>query len=153
MWRAYQRRTRKRISRAAFYKRINKTFGKLLRWILDSLVLRARDNKNVYTGILDGFKEVVAADASTIALKAELRDRWPGTNEGTAAIKVHTWIRALTGEILKYKITAGTTHDAKVFGVTWKAAGTYVLAVAPYRIGLGPEMLSARRQVSARWWP
>ena len=65
MWRAYQRRTRKRLSRAAFYKRINKTLGNLIRWILDTLIQRARANKPRYTGLLEGFKDVVAAgDAS-----------------------------------------------------------------------------------------
>lgn len=117
MWRDYVRRTGNALSRAAFYKRFTRPLAKLIRWILQTLIDHARAHPPRYTGVLEGFRDVIAADATTIALPPTLRDRWPGTNDGTAAIKVHTWIRALTGQLLKRRVTAGTADDGKNFGV------------------------------------
>jgi hypothetical protein len=127
MWRAYLRRTGKTLSRSAFFKRFNKALAELMRWLLDTIIQRARDRPPTYTGLLEGFRDVIAADSSTIALPPALRDIWPGTTDDTAAIKLHTQIRATTGELLKDKITAGTAADSKHFGVTWADAGSLFL--------------------------
>ena len=63
---------------------------------------------------------------------ARVGPRWPGTNDDTAAIKIHTHIRALTGELLKHRITAGTADDGKQFGVTWADRGTLFLLDRAY---------------------
>lgn len=132
MWRAYVRRTGRPLSRAAFYSRFTKPLAQLIRWILQTLIDRARAQPPRYTGLLEGFRDVIAADATTIALPPALRPRWPGTNDGTAAIKVHTWIRALTGQLLKRRVTAGTADDGKNFGVMPSDKGSLFLLDRAY---------------------
>jgi hypothetical protein len=132
MWRAYQRRAGQRLARSAFYARFNRGLGKLVEWLLDQLIQRARTRGGVFTGVLAGFRDVVAVDATVVALHPSLRNRWKATGEGKAALKVHTRVRATTGEILRAKISPAVHHDSKHFGVNWKDAGKLFLLDQAY---------------------
>ena len=57
-------------------------------------------------------------DATVIKVHDSLEDRWPGTRKSSspAAIKVCTRIRALTGELLRWRITGERCSEARAMG-------------------------------------
>lgn len=132
MFRGYLRHTGKKLSRSAFYKRFTPPLEALLRFLLASLQDKARADRPHYTGVLKGFRDVVVADATVIAVHPALRWLWPGSNDGTAAIKLHTWVRAVTGELLWHKLTQATAYDGHHFGVNWSHTGVLFLLDRAY---------------------
>jgi hypothetical protein len=112
------------VARSSFWNRFNKNFGQLVKWFLEHLQEKSARTKAPLVGVLASFEDVIAVDATVIKVHKSLRARWPGTrrNSRPAAIKVYTWIRALTGELLKHRITAECFNDNKALGVTWNAA-------------------------------
>jgi hypothetical protein len=101
--------------RSAFWERFTPGLEQLVTWVLDRLVTLARGRTIEYRGILESFRDVVAVDATVVKVHDDLARRWRGTrhNSRPAAIKVHTWVRVLTGELLRYQITAETYGDNK----------------------------------------
>lgn len=132
MHRNYLRNTGKALSRSAFYERFTPSLEALLHFVVRSLQDHARAHRPQYTGVLAGFRDVVIADATTIALAPSLRGLWPGSNEGRAALKLHTRIRATTGELLWHRITKATAYDGHQFGVDWSHTGVLFLLDKAY---------------------
>ena len=116
MRRELERRTGLLLARSSFWARLSPNFGRLVRWMLDSVVQRAWSAPPPLLGFLAGFKDVIAGDATVVQVHKSLASKWKGTGS-PAAIKVHTLVRALTGELLRYKITAETQPECRVFGV------------------------------------
>jgi putative transposase len=129
MRRLFAAQTGMRVARSAFWKRFTPQFEALVTWLLCQLQRRAEQRRPKYVGVLAGFRDVVAVDATVIKVHDSLRWLWKGarTNSAGAAVKVHTWVRALTGELLHHRITAETHADVKAFAVTWKDAGKLFL--------------------------
>ena len=116
MRRAFERRTGYLPARSSFWERLSPAFGRLVRWMLDDVVDRSWDATPKPPGFLSSFKDVIAGDATVVQVHDSLAGRWKGTAT-PAAIKVHTLVRALTGELLRYRITAETRPECRVFGV------------------------------------
>ena len=126
MRRALERRTKLLLARSSFWARLTPAFGRLVRWMLDSLVERSRSQPRRLTGFLAGFTDLIAVDATVVQVHKSLAAKWKGTGSA-AAVKVHTLIRALTGELLRYQITAETRPECRVFGVGHWARGALFL--------------------------
>ena len=116
MRRELERRTGLLLARSSFWDRLSPAFGKLVHWMLDSAVQRSWRDPLPLPGFLSGFKDVIAGDASVVRVHDSLATRWKGSG-APAAVKVHTLVRALTGELLRYKITEETRPECRVFGV------------------------------------
>ena len=138
MRRALERRTKLLLARSSFWARLSPAFGKLVRWMLDSLIERSWAESKRLTGFLKGFTDVIAVDATVVQVHKSLEAKWKGTGSD-AAVKVHTLIRALTGELLRYQITAETRPECRVFGVGHWARGSLFLLDRGY-------------SAAALWW-
>ncbi len=123
------------LARSSFWKRFTVGFERLLEVVLERIMDRSRSEQPEFSGALAGFKDVVAVDATVVKVHKKLRSVWRGTRttSSPAALKVHTWIRATTGELLRYRITEEARSDASVFGVNWSAAGKLLLFDRGYR--------------------
>jgi len=122
-------RTGVRVVRSAMFDRFTPEFEKLLDWLLDRLLERAQRREVSPQGMLGGFKDVVIVDGTVVKVPDELASTWPGTrrNSAKASVKIHTWLRPLTGELLRYRLSAGNRWDGHFFGVTWADAGKLFL--------------------------
>ena len=138
MRRALERRTTLLLASSSFWARLSPAFGKLVRWMLDSLIERSWEEPRRLTGFLRDFKDVIAVDATVVQVHKSLKAKWKGTGSD-AAVKVHTLIRALTGELLHYRITAETRPECRVFGVGHWARGSLFLLDRGY-------------SAAALWW-
>jgi putative transposase len=127
--RALELKTGIRVVRSAFWDRMTPQLEALVDWLLDLLMHNATAHPPEYQGVLSGFRDVIAVDATVIKVADELRSTWRGTrsNSRPAALKVHTWVRALTGELLKYRITPETYGDNRAFGVSHQERGALFL--------------------------
>ncbi len=126
--RALELRTGIRIVRSAFFDRLTPELDRLMDWFLELLMQKAATDAPQYHGVLSRFHDVVAVDATVIKVAVELRSIWRGCRHSRpAAVKVHTRIRALTGELLRYRITPETYGDNKAFGVSHQDRGTLFL--------------------------
>lgn len=127
--RSYVFRSGQRLARSAFWTRLSPAFAALTERLLLRLEDDAASRSPRYGGVLRHFKDVIAVDATVVVVHKALETCWPGTRTRSrpAAIKVHTWVRAVTGELLKHRITGERFADGKAFGVDWTAAGKLFL--------------------------
>lgn len=126
--------TGQRFARSSVWSRFTPAFRDLVQQVLDTSVRDARARAPRPPGVLAGFRDVLAVDATVVKVHDRLRHHWRGTrrNSAPAAIKLHTWVRALTGELVKYKLTADAHGDARAFGVDHALRGTLVLIDKAY---------------------
>jgi hypothetical protein len=128
MRRGFVLRGGQRLARSAFWRRFTPGFAALVTWLASQLQQRAANAPQDLPGVLASFRDVIAADATVIKVHDALADVWPGTCASRlAAIKVHTWVRVLTGELLHHRITKERYGDGRAFGVNWDAAGKLFL--------------------------
>jgi len=107
------------IARSAFFTRLSEPFERLVRWLLEHLQDIAASKAPIYRGVLKGFRDVIVVDATVVKVHDSLARLWKGTRHSRkAAVKVHTWIRATTGELLRHRITAEAYPDARAFGMS-----------------------------------
>jgi IS4 transposase len=107
------------LARSSFWDRFTPGFEALVDWLLERLRLASVESPPVYTGLLQGFKDVQAVDSTVVQVHKSLSSLWKGTRKSTAeaALKVHTFVRAVTGELLRYRITAEAHADCKAFAI------------------------------------
>ena len=117
------------LARSAFWSRLSPEFARLVAWLLDGAVADSRRNAPRPPGVLAVFRDVLVADASVQKVHDALRPVWKGTrkNSAAAALKIHAWIRAFTGELVKYRITPEAFADCKAFGIDHDLRGTLML--------------------------
>ncbi len=117
------------LHRSSFFDRFTPAFRELMKGLLDALVDKAQPISIRPYGALAGFRDIIAIDSTVVKVHDSLAKRWKGTrtNSGKAAIKVHTWIRALSGEIVKYKVTREAYGDSRAFGVSGSVKGVLFL--------------------------
>jgi hypothetical protein len=116
------------VVRSSFFTRLSEPFERLVSWALDRLQQTAISSAPTFRGVLEGFHDVIAVDATVIKVQDNLARLWKGTRHSRkAAVKVHTWIRATTGELLKHRITAETYPEARAFGMTRALKGMLFL--------------------------
>ncbi len=118
-----------RMARSAFFDRLTTEFELLMKWVLDSTVERARQRPVQLPKRLDRFRDILVLDATVMKVDDRLRGLWKGcrSNSASAAIKVHTVVRALTGELLRYRITKEAYPDAKGIGTGPWMRGSLIL--------------------------
>ena len=118
-----------RLARSSVWDRFTPAFASLVRWLLDRVVAQARPDPPRPFGVLDGFRDVIAVDATVVKLHDELATVWRGTRKNSAksALKVHAWVRAFTGELLKYRVTPDAHGDGRAFGIDHGLRGCLVL--------------------------
>lgn len=134
MRRAYERRTGTRLARSSFLDRLTPALTRLIQQLLRGLTQRSRDQPPKLEGFLASFKDLVAVDASVVQVSNRLADVFKGTATA-AAIKIHTFVRPLTGELLSYRLTEETRPDCKVFGVSHDVRGKLLLLDRGYADG------------------
>ena len=117
------------LARSAFWSRFTADFARLVKWVLDTVVSESRAEARPPPGLLSGFRDVIAADASVVKVHDDLRSVWKGTrrNSARAALKVHAWVRVFTGELVKFRITREAFADSKAFGVDHALRGVLML--------------------------
>ncbi len=118
-----------RFARSSFFGRFTPEFRDLVRHVLDDNVRAARAREFAVPGVLSGFRDVLVADATVVKVNDDLKDVWKATrsNSMKAALKVHAWVRAFTGELVKYSITADAHGDSRAFGVDHQLRGCLML--------------------------
>lgn len=117
------------VARSTFWDRLTPAFEALVDWLLERLRSISAENRPIYTGLLRGFVDVVAVDSSVVGVHDSLSNVWKGTRRSTAkaALKVHTFVRAVTGELLRYRITAEAHADCRAFAIGHWARGMLFL--------------------------
>ena len=118
-----------RFARSSVFCRFNKPFRDLVQSLLDDNVRRARARDFEVPGVLSGFKDVLVADATVLKVDDSLEGTWKATrrNSMKAALKVHAWVRAFTGELVKYKLTPDAYGDGRAFGIDQQLRGCLML--------------------------
>ena len=139
--RSYLDLTDVKLNRTSWRERFNKPLLHILAWLLGSLRTRAHRRRDTlhFKGPLKRFRDVMLVDSTFIQVHDSLARWFKGTRKAAAAIKIHTRIRALTGELLWHRITAGSAADCKSFGVSWKDRACLFLFDKGY-------------QSSSLWW-
>ncbi len=129
MRRRFSLETGVELARSAFWDRFTPAFEAWVLWLLCHLESLAAEREVRLQGILAGFRDVIAVDATVIKVHDSLVGTWRGTRRDTApaALKVHTWVRVATGELLQHRITREAYSDMRAFGINWKAAGKLFL--------------------------
>lgn len=107
------------VVRSAFWDRWTPAFEALVAWLLGRLQAASATSPPEYTGLLRGFKDVIAQDSTVMKVDSRLKKLWPGTRKSSspAAIKAHTRVRVLTGELLWHRITGERHADSHAFGI------------------------------------
>lgn len=105
--RAFQLRSGTRLARSAFWDRFTPAFEHLVRTLLDAIVGRSRECRPKLPAAFRAFRDVVVLDATVMKVDDALSGLWRGcrSNSVSAAIKVHTIIRAFSAQLLRYRIT------------------------------------------------
>ena len=127
--RTYRRVAGVKLARSSFWLRFNRPFSMLVRWVLDELVAASRAEPIRPGGVLAGFVDVIAVDATVIKVDDRLRSVWKGcrTNSAKAAVKIHAWVRVLTGELVRYRLTKEAYADCRGLRVDTSLRGTLLL--------------------------
>lgn len=123
-----------RFARSSIWARFSPTFSKLVQSVLDEQVQLARGAPPELPLPLRQFRDVIAVDATVLKVHDQLASVWKGTRTHTAraALKVHTQVRALTGELLKYTITPDAHGDGRAFKVSHDLRGRLLLLDKAY---------------------
>jgi len=107
------------LSRSSFAARFSCSLEALLDWLLNRIIKKTRKDVVPVRQAVGGFDDIIAVDSSVAKVADALRSVWKGTRENSAAaaLKIHTFNRALTGELLRYRLTAETvTAEASEWG-------------------------------------
>jgi putative transposase len=117
------------LARSTFWARLSPEFARQMAWLLDTIMRDSRQVTEPPPGPLACFKDVLAADATVVKVHDDLQHVWKGTRRTSskAALKVHAWIRALTGELVKCRITREAFGDCKAFGIDAELRGVLML--------------------------
>lgn len=120
--------------RSGFWKRFTPGFERLISRVLGRLQREAHRNPPKLKGTLRAFRDVIAVDSTVIKVHDSLNKLWRGTRSNSpAAIKLHTMVRALTGELLQHRITAEAYADQRELKVGHWAKARLFLFDRAYR--------------------
>lgn len=110
----------KGLARTAWNERFNPKLVALTAFIAGFLQQLAESKPPRMKGPLRGLKDVIAVDSTVVPLHPALEPVFRGCTG--AALKIHTRVRALTGELLRHRITAGARADCHSLGFDWRDA-------------------------------
>ena len=105
--RSYERVTGKSLVPSSFYDRFTLRLARMFRAVLAQSMRKLASSDVRYGGLLEGFRDVLAADATVIKLHRLLAPRFPGTrtNSAPAAAKLHLVMSVRGTGAHKVKVT------------------------------------------------
>ena len=111
--RTYERVTGKSLVPSSFYDRFNTELARMFRAVLRELMTKLAASEVRYGGVLEGFRDVLVADATVVKLHRLLARRFPGTrkNSSPAAAKLHLVMSASGTGAHKVKVTGERAND------------------------------------------
>ena len=111
--RTYERVTGKSLVPSSFYDRFTKELARMFRAVLKELMSKLASSEVRYGGVLEGFRDVLVADATVVKLHRLLARRFPGTrkNSSPAAAKLHLVMSVSGGGAHKVKVTGERAND------------------------------------------
>jgi len=111
--RSYERSTGKSLVPSSFYDRFTPDFARMFRAVLAQLMSKLASSDVHYSGVLESFRDVLAADATVVKLHRLLARRFPGTrtNSSPAAAKLHMVMSVRGSGVYKVKVTGERAKD------------------------------------------
>lgn len=112
---SYEKATLQNIARSSFYERLTPQLAKALKAMVAKLI---QSSKNAAPkNRLDHFEEVLALDASVLALHKLLADKYPATrtNHTKAAMKLHAVMNVLNAKLDHVELTGQRVDDRTPF--------------------------------------
>ena len=122
--RAYQKAAGHTLARSSFYDRLNPACARLFKELTHQLLAAPAVDFALPDGVLAGFRDILAFDATILRLYDLLAKRFAATrtNHTKAAAKLHMVISVLACTPRKVKLTAERVGDT----VPWKRLGPWV---------------------------
>ena len=110
---SYERATGKSLVASSFYDRFTPGLARMFRAVLAQLMRKLASSDVRYGGVLEGFGDVLAADATVIRLHRLLARPFPGTrtNSAPAAAKLHLVMSVRGTGAHKVKVTGERAKD------------------------------------------
>ena len=111
--RTYERVTGKSLVPSSFYDRFSKELARMFRAALRELMTKLAASEVRYGGVLEGFRDVLVADATVVKVHRLLARRFPGSrkNSSPAAAKLHMVMSASGTGAHKVKVTGERAND------------------------------------------
>ena len=111
--RTYERVTGKSLVPSSFYDRFSKELARMFRAVLRELMTKLAASEVRYGSVLEGFRDVLVADATVVKVHRLLARRFPGTrkNSSPAAAKLHMVMSASGTGAHKVKVTGERAND------------------------------------------
>ena len=111
--RTYERVTGKSLVPSSFYDRFSKELARMFRAVLRELMTKLAASEVRYGGVLEGFRDVLVADATVVKVHRLLARRLPGTrkNSSPAAAKLHLVMSASGTGAHQVKVTGERAND------------------------------------------
>ena len=111
--RTYERVTGKSLVPSSFYDRFSKELARMFRAVLRELMTKLAASEVRYGSVLEGFRDVLVADATVVKVHRLLARRFPGTrkNSSPAAAKLHLVMSASGTGAHKVKVTGERAND------------------------------------------
>ena len=127
--RSYERATGKSLVPSSFYDRFTPGLARMFRAVLAQLMNKLASSDVRYGGVLEGFRDVLAADATVIKLHRLLARRFPGTrtNSSPAAAKLHLVMSVRGTGAHKVKVTGERAKDHRTMQMGPWVAGRLLL--------------------------
>ena len=98
---------------SSFYDRFTKELARMFRAVLSEVMSKLASSDVRYAGVLEGFRDVLVADATVVKLHRLLARRFPGTRRisSPAAAKLHLVMSVSGGGAHKVKVTGERAND------------------------------------------
>ena len=111
--RTYERVTGKSLAPSSFDDRFNKEWARRCRAVLRELMTKLAANEVCYAGVLEGFRDVLVADATVVKRHRLLARRFPGTRKHSspAAAKLHLVMSASGTGVHKVEVTGERANE------------------------------------------
>lgn len=129
--RAYLKNTSTKVQRSAFYAWFTDPLERVLTVLLARALDAGQRQPRLLPGILAGVSDWRIVDATTVRLRDELVDTYPGAGD-YAALKVHKEWSVGTGNLCTYKITPARDHDSPHVTVDEARRGSGLIADLAY---------------------
>jgi len=117
--RMYKGATGRSIVPSSFWDRFTPKLARFVKRVAEEVMAKVCEARSDLRGSLEGFRDLVVADATVIRLHDLLQKAFAGcrTNHSKAAAKLHVVMSVLAEGPRKVKLTSGRTHDIKALEI------------------------------------
>lgn len=117
--RMYKGATGRSIVPSAFWDRFTPKLARFVKRVAEEVMAKVCEGRSELRGSLEGFRDLVVADATVIRLHDLLEKAFAGsrTNHSKAAAKLHVVMSVLAEGPRKVKLTSGRAHDIKALEI------------------------------------